>query len=154
MSSDDSDAYDIEDEEMPAETNHRVTEPKVPLAGKIYSVHVENFITFTDATLYPGEELNLLVGPNGTGKSSIVAAIVIGMGGSTKVLSTSKVHLSSYVKNGKDRATVTVQLFKNERREFRTFTRSFGKDNKSNTYQIDNRKVWLIFFISKTNEKQ
>lgn len=116
----------------------------VPLKGKIYSVNAQNFITFTDTTVYPGEELNILIGPNGTGKSSMVAAIVIGMGGTTKVLSTAKMHLSNYVKNGKERATITICLYKNEKGDLYTFSRSFGLDNKS-IYKIDGKKVMFDF---------
>lgn len=120
----------------------------VPLTGKIYSVHVENFITFTNSTMYPGDELNILIGPNGTGKSSMVAAIVIGMGGNTKVISSAKMHLSNYVKNGKERATIEICLYKNEKRELYTFTRTFGLDNKS-IYKIDGKKV--MFYISSSH---
>lgn len=135
----DSDIASVSEEiQSTADTN-------VPLTGKIYSVNVVNFITFTESTIYPGEELNILIGPNGTGKSSMVAAIVIGMGGNTKVLSAAKMHLSNYVKNGKEKATITICLYKNEHRELYTFVRSFGRDNKS-TYKIDGRKVIFDFF--------
>lgn len=143
MSSDsDSDLDSVSEQE-----SQTTADTNVPLTGKIYSVNVENFITFTDSTIYPGEELNILIGPNGTGKSSMVAAIVIGMGGNTKVLSTVKMQLSNYVKNGKERATVTICLYKNERRDLYTFVRSFGRDNKS-TYKIDGKKVMFIFVKS------
>ena len=33
-----------------------------------------------DVTIIPGPRLNMVVGPNGTGKSSIVCAIAIGLG--------------------------------------------------------------------------
>lgn len=120
--------------------NQTMSDTNVPLTGKIYSVCAENFITFTNSTIYPGEELNILIGPNGTGKSSMVAAIVLGMGGTPKVLSVAKMHLGNYVKNGKERATITICLYKNEKRDLYTFSRSFGRDNKS-VYKIDGKKV-------------
>lgn len=130
------------------------TNTNISITGKIYSVTAENFITFTHSTLYPGEELNILIGPNGAGKSSMVAAIVLGMGGTTKVLSVAKMHLSDYVKNGKDQATITVRLYKNSKRDLYTFTRSFGRDNKS-TYTIDGKKVMFkldrVFCVATTN---
>lgn len=80
-----------------------------------------------------------MIGPNGTGKSSIVASIIIGMGGSTKILS-ERNKLADYVKNGKDVAQITVTVYKDERRNFRNFCREFNRQNKS-TFYIDQRKV-------------
>lgn len=119
---------------------------KTPLAGKIFSVTVENFLTYTFATMYPDENLNIVIGPNGTGKSSIVAGMVIGMGGSTKVLSALN-RLADYVKNGKEMSQITVVLFKNENRDVIRFCRSFGRNNKS-TYTIDGKKVTEITYLS------
>lgn len=61
------------------------------------------------------------------------------MGGSTKILS-ERNKLADYVKNGKDVATITVTIYKDERRNIRTFCREFNRQNKS-TYHIDQRKV-------------
>lgn len=52
--------------------------------------------TYDSVTFYPGEYLNVIIGPNGTGKSTLVAAIVLGMGGSPKVLSRS-LNVSDYI---------------------------------------------------------
>lgn len=139
---------DNDAESVLSRENRSSGDTNVPLTGKIYSVSVENFITFTNSTIYPGDELNILIGPNGTGKSSMVAAIVIGMGGNTKVLSSAKMHLSNYVKNGKERATIEICLYKNEKRELYTFTRTFGLDNKS-MFKIDGKKV--MFYISSSH---
>lgn len=46
---------------------------------------MHNFMTYADAELYPGPRLNVVLGPNGTGKSSIVCAIGLGLGGKPKV---------------------------------------------------------------------
>lgn len=42
---------------------------------------LKDFMTYKDVTFCPGTRLNLLVGPNGTGKSSIVCAIALGTAG-------------------------------------------------------------------------
>lgn len=77
--------------------------------GKIFSVKLENFVyvfwfpviyvfvivnfvlysTYNSVSFYPSEYLNIIIGPNGTGKSTLVSAIVLGMGGNPKVLSRS-----------------------------------------------------------------
>lgn len=36
--------------------------------------------------MYPGAQLNMIVGPNGTGKSTMVAAIILGLGGNPKTI--------------------------------------------------------------------
>ena len=44
-----------------------------------------NFLVYEDAVLEPGQGLNLLVGPNGSGKTTWANAILIGLGASPKV---------------------------------------------------------------------
>lgn len=48
---------------------------------------MRNFLTYDDCTVYPGPKLNMLIGPNGTGKSSLIAAIIVGVGGGAGVSS-------------------------------------------------------------------
>jgi chromosome segregation ATPase len=54
--------------------------------GSIRKIEVKNFVTYSYAELYPGPNLNMLIGPNGTGKSTIVAAIVLGLGGNPRLV--------------------------------------------------------------------
>lgn len=79
-------------------------------SGNIVRVSCQNFLTFDKVTLYPKPYLNLIFGPNGSGKSSILCAICICLGGKPEVTGRSK-NLESYVKKGKDFATVEVELF-------------------------------------------
>lgn len=109
------------------------------IVGKIYMIHLKNFLTHSEAKVFPHELLNIVIGPNGTGKSSLVAGVIIGMGGSTKILSAHN-KLSDYVKNGKKSAKVTLILFKDEQRNRKRFCREFGRDNKS-IFSIDGQKV-------------
>lgn len=53
--------------------------------GSILRVRLKNFVTYDDCELKPGPNLNVVIGPNGTGKSSIVCALCIGLGGATSV---------------------------------------------------------------------
>lgn len=59
-------------------------------AGMIRKIQVENFITYNFVEIYPGPNLNMIIGPNGTGKSTIVAAIILGLGGTPKVVGRGK----------------------------------------------------------------
>ena len=49
-------------------------------AGTIVRIKLENFVTYTFVEVYPGPSLNMVIGPNGTGKSTIVCAICLGLG--------------------------------------------------------------------------
>lgn len=42
--------------------------------------------TYDYSVVYPGPNLNMIVGANGTGKSSIVCAICLGLAGKTAIL--------------------------------------------------------------------
>ena len=48
--------------------------------GSIVRVKLTNFVTYTVAEFFPGNKLNMVIGPNGTGKSTLVCAICLGLG--------------------------------------------------------------------------
>jgi hypothetical protein len=48
--------------------------------GAIVRIKVKNFVTYTSAEFFPGPKLNMVIGPNGTGKSTLVCAICLGLG--------------------------------------------------------------------------
>ena len=48
--------------------------------GSIVRVKLQNFVTYTSADFFPGPSLNMVIGPNGTGKSTLVCAICLGLG--------------------------------------------------------------------------
>jgi hypothetical protein len=60
--------------------------------GSIVRVKLTNFVTYTSAVFYPGPRLNMIIGPNGTGKSTLVCAICLGLGFNTGVFSISTLH--------------------------------------------------------------
>lgn len=53
--------------------------------GSIKRVELHNFMTYDDCVFEPGPGLNLVLGPNGTGKSSIVSALCVGLAGNPRV---------------------------------------------------------------------
>lgn len=48
--------------------------------GSIVRIKVNYFVTYTSAEFFPGPKLNMVIGPNGTGKSTLVCAICLGLG--------------------------------------------------------------------------
>ena len=54
--------------------------------GSIVRVKLTDFVTYTTAEFFPGPKLNMVIGPNGTGKSTLVCAICLGLGWGPQVL--------------------------------------------------------------------
>lgn len=77
--------------------------------GQIVRVSLENFVTYTAATFHPGPALNMVIGPNGTGKSTLVCALCIGLGWSPNLLGRAK-ELCEFVKHGCTRASIEIEL--------------------------------------------
>lgn len=82
--------------------------------GAIVRVTVQNFVTYEKAEFFPGPHLNMVIGPNGTGKSSLVCAICLGLGYSPKHLGRAG-SVKEFVKHGKDTATIEIELQKKPR---------------------------------------
>eukprot|EP00850_Spirogloea_muscicola_P011581 SM000072S21215 [mRNA] locus=s72:375971:384123:- [translate_table: standard] len=77
--------------------------------GNIVRMELDNFMTYNHIVIEPSSRLNLIVGPNGTGKSSLVCAIGVGLDGEAKMLGRAG-NLGDYVQRGKDWALVRVTL--------------------------------------------
>ncbi|KAJ1462843.1 P-loop containing nucleoside triphosphate hydrolase protein [Pelagophyceae sp. CCMP2097] len=77
--------------------------------GSIVRIKLHNFLTYSEVEFRPGPRLNVVMGPNGTGKSSIVCAIAIGLGASVKVLGRADL-VSDFVMNGCDEAYTEIEL--------------------------------------------
>uniref|UniRef100_A0A8C3S8H4 Structural maintenance of chromosomes protein 5 n=1 Tax=Chelydra serpentina TaxID=8475 RepID=A0A8C3S8H4_CHESE len=70
-----------------------------------------SFRTYDNCEVFPGPHLNMIVGANGTGKSSIVCAICLGLAGKPSFIGRAdKVGL--YVKRGCSKGLVEIELFK------------------------------------------
>lgn len=63
-----------------AVTNGAATPKSKHQPGAIVRVKLTNFVTYTSAEFFPGPNLNMVIGPNGTGKSTLVCAICLGLG--------------------------------------------------------------------------
>ena len=49
------------------------------VTGSIVRIQLKNFVTYDFVEFRPGPHLNMVIGPNGTGKSSIACAICLGL---------------------------------------------------------------------------
>ncbi|KAL6721930.1 Structural maintenance of chromosomes protein 5 [Lecanora helva] len=85
--------------------------------GSIVRVKLANFVTYTAVEFFPGPSLNMVIGPNGTGKSTLVCAICLGLGWGPQHLGRAK-EVSEFVKHGCQEATIEIELAK-DRRKFK-----------------------------------
>ncbi|XP_036451673.1 structural maintenance of chromosomes protein 5 [Colossoma macropomum] len=81
--------------------------------GSILRITMQNFLTYDHSEVFPGPNLNMIVGANGTGKSSIVCAICLGLAGKTAILGRGD-KVSLYVKRGCSKGSVEIELYRAE----------------------------------------
>jgi len=67
------------------------------------------FRTYSRVEIFPGPGLNVVVGANGTGKSTIVCGICLGLGGKPSILGRAS-SVTEYIKHGKMTAVIEVEL--------------------------------------------
>ena len=77
--------------------------------GSIVRVKLINFVTYAKAEFFPGPNLNMIIGPNGTGKSSLVCAICLGLGWNPNVLGRAS-NINEFVKHNSKAAYVEIEL--------------------------------------------
>lgn len=95
-------------------TNRRDVPPTSPpksrhQPGAIVRVKLTNFVTYTAVEFFPGPNLNMVIGPNGTGKSTLVCAICLGLGWGPGLLGRAK-DPAEFVKHGCKEATIEIEL--------------------------------------------
>ncbi|KIV77279.1 hypothetical protein PV11_09090 [Exophiala sideris] len=77
--------------------------------GAIVRVKLINFVTYASAEFFPGPNLNMVIGPNGTGKSTLVCAICLGLGWPPSFLGRAK-DAVEFIKHGCREATIEIEL--------------------------------------------
>jgi chromosome segregation ATPase len=93
------------------ETDEYAEEAHQP--GSLVRVKLSNFVTYTAADFNLGPSLNMVIGPNGTGKSTLVCAICLGLGWDAKNLGRAK-DVGEFVKHGAAEATIEIELAASE----------------------------------------
>lgn len=125
-----------------------LTQSYIP--GSVVRVKISNFMTYDYVEFFPGPRLNMILGPNGTGKSSIAAAIAIGLGFPPKVchdlaLSDDQImgrspDLKSYVKQDAETATIEIEL-KGAKKRNSVIWRQFSRDTDKSTFKLNGEPV-------------
>ena len=119
--------------------NDAVTDEDVFQPGSIIRVKLKNFVTYTAAEFHLGPSLNMIIGPNGTGKSTLVCAICLGLGWSSEHLGRSK-ELSAFVKHGAAEAEIEIELAKSERMARNpVIKRTIRKEDNKTVFWLNNK---------------
>ena len=77
---------------------------------KSFHFRMVNFMHYTDTSIRPLPGFNVLLGHNGSGKSAIVNAICIGLGGSIDTLQRCD-NIATFVRRGAEEAKIEITLY-------------------------------------------
>ncbi|KAK5115109.1 hypothetical protein LTR62_001806 [Meristemomyces frigidus] len=87
----------------------RQQQPRGHQPGSLVRIEMTNFVTYSKAQFSPGPNLNMIIGPNGTGKSTLVCAICLGLGWKPHHLGRAK-DFGEFVKHGEEVAIIEIEL--------------------------------------------
>ncbi|KAG8229407.1 hypothetical protein J437_LFUL000928 [Ladona fulva] len=104
------------------------------MEGSIVQIRLENFITFRKLTVSPNKYFNLVTGPNGTGKSSLMCALCLGLAGKPRVVGRAT-NVSEYIRYNAESAKIELEL-RSSKGANRKISRTIFRDNKS-TWTLD-----------------
>lgn len=109
--------------------------------GSVVKVTLRNFMTYVNETFWPGPNFNVVVGANGSGKSSIVTALCICLGGNLDFLNR-QTDVSSLVNNSSNssEAQIEVELY-DPQSENTVVQCSIFNNGRSPSFKVNGRKV-------------
>ncbi|KAI8374537.1 uncharacterized protein BYT42DRAFT_576698 [Radiomyces spectabilis] len=148
---DDSGSLSVEDSETESVNEHMPVAPMTVgedgfVEGSIVKIILRNFVTYDYCEFHPGPQLNMIIGPNGTGKSTIVCAIALGLGGSTSLLGRAK-NIAEFVKTGENEAMIRIELKKTTGPNL-VIQRNIQKANNATSWRMNNRQTSLKEVLS------
>ncbi|KAG8927168.1 Structural maintenance of chromosomes protein 5 [Tulasnella sp. 418] len=107
--------------------------------GSIVRIKLDGFLTYEgEVEFRPGPYLNMVLGPNGTGKSSIVCAIAIGCAWSPTVLGRAD-SLKSFVNHNKNTGYVEVELKGKKGEKNLVIRRNINNKNRGSTFTLNGK---------------
>ncbi|RDL37308.1 Uncharacterized protein BP5553_04741 [Venustampulla echinocandica] len=132
-----------QDEHLGGDSSMRGAGPNHFQPGAIVRVKLTNFVTYENAEFYPGPNLNMVIGPNGTGKSSLVCAICLGLGWGPVHLGRAQ-QIGEFVKHEMNDAFVEIELQKRPTEPRNHVVRlRIIRDGNSREFWLDDRKTSL-----------
>merc|ERR1719244_2156773 len=73
-------------------------------------IRMVNFMHYSDITIRPRPGFNVLIGHNGSGKSALVNAICIGLGGNIDTLQRCD-NITTFIKRDAEEAKIEIELY-------------------------------------------
>ncbi|CAD5122532.1 DgyrCDS10949 [Dimorphilus gyrociliatus] len=124
---------------LPSEmaVNQRTHSNSEPNSGYITRIKLHNFVIYDDIEFFPGRNLNLITGANGSGKSTIVCGLSLGLGGKVSNLGRGTC-LADFIKMNKDEAYIEIDLYQSETKNVR-IKHSFRRGEKKSYWSIDGK---------------
>lgn len=104
-------------------------------------IRLRNFMTYSDITLKPGPKLNIILGPNGTGKSAIVCSIIVGLGGDVSLTGRAST-ITALVQWNCDWCSTEIELYNDCGRNYVVERKIIITGRNEN--KIDHRSEWRI----------
>ncbi|KAJ0182787.1 hypothetical protein K1T71_002156 [Dendrolimus kikuchii] len=86
--------------------------------GSIRSIHVKNFFCHENLEINLNRNVNFIVGRNGSGKSAILTALVVGLGSRASVTNRGS-NLHSFIKKGANSASISIKIKNNSPRAYK-----------------------------------
>ncbi|KAF2258257.1 structural maintenance of chromosomes protein-like protein 5 [Lojkania enalia] len=108
--------------------------------GSLVRIHLKNFVTYTEAEFSLGPSLNMIIGPNGTGKSTLVCAICLGLGWSPVNLGRAK-EIGEFVKHGNTEAKIEIEIAGKDNQRNPIIGRTIRKEGNKSHFYINGRQV-------------
>ncbi|KAG6331319.1 hypothetical protein ID866_7768 [Astraeus odoratus] len=106
------------------------------IPGSIVRIQLCNFVTYDWVEFRPGPYLNMILGPNGTGKSSIACAIALGLNWSPSVLGRAG-EINAFVKNDKDSGYIEIELKGAKGEKNLVIRRKLSAKSKGSTFTLN-----------------
>ncbi|KAK9499317.1 hypothetical protein O3M35_002370 [Rhynocoris fuscipes] len=78
--------------------------------GMIVRMKLINFMTYDKVEIHAEPKINFILGPNGTGKSTFLCAIIIGLGGKPSIIGRST-NVADYIKRGCEQSKIKIELY-------------------------------------------
>ncbi|KAK4704081.1 structural maintenance of chromosomes protein 5, partial [Phenoliferia sp. Uapishka_3] len=125
-----------EEEEDPEARPPLVRDAQGYVVGSIVRIAMKDFLTYDSVEFTPGPYLNMVLGPNGTGKSTIACAIALGLGFHPKVIGRAN-KLSEFVKFGAEECWIEIELKGLPKQRNAVIRRYLSKDNESSRFTLN-----------------
>ncbi|KAJ7098489.1 P-loop containing nucleoside triphosphate hydrolase protein [Mycena belliarum] len=110
------------------------------IPGSIVRITLRNFVTYDAVSFRPGPFLNMILGPNGTGKSSIACAICLGLNWPPKILGRAD-HLNAFVKIGAADGFIEIELKGPARAPNLVIRRNLSATAKTSTFTLNKKSA-------------